>query len=137
VSTADIQRLAAGAHPNLERTLFVATAAPEIPLAVEAFLCAALDELALLADGVEELESRIATIEAAIAPEGLEIVPGHTALVCRADGYSLLELESPPPEVDEVITVDGEDFTVLRLAPSPFPGDQRRCAILNSAATRA
>jgi hypothetical protein len=130
VSTADIQRLAAGAHPNLERTLFVATAAPELPSSVESFLCAALDELEVLADGIEQLESRIAALEAAIVPEEPEVAFGHTALLCRPGGYAVLELESPPPVVGEVITLDDVDFTVSRLAPSPFPGDRRRCAIL-------
>jgi hypothetical protein len=132
VSTADIQRFAAGAHPNLERTLFVATAPlePELPPAVESFLCAALDELGALADGVEQLESRIVALEAAVVPEEPEVALGHTALLCRPGGYAVLELESGPPALGEVITVDREDFTVSRLAPSPFPGDQRRCAIL-------
>jgi hypothetical protein len=130
VSTADIQRLAAGPHPNLERTLFVATTAPVIPHEVESFLCAALDELGALADGVEQLESRIAALEGAVVAEELELALGHTALLCRPGGYTVFELDSPPPEVDEVISLDGEAFTVSRLAPSPFPGDPRRCAIL-------
>jgi hypothetical protein len=129
VSKTDLQRLAAGPHPNLRNTLFLATARPAVPPAVEAFLCAALDELSALGDQVTDLEARIERLDRpAAAP--VRLVVGHTQLLCRPGGYAILELESPPPQIGDVVVAGGEQFVVSRLVPSPFPGDRRRCAVL-------
>ena len=130
MSKTSLERLAAGPHPNLRNTLFVATARPEIPPAVEAFLCAALDELSALGDQVTDLESRVARLdEPPVAP--VRLVAGHTQLLCRPGGYAIVELDTPAPRVDDTVIVDGEPFVVSRLVCSPFPGDARRCAVLN------
>lgn len=130
MSAADIQRLRAGEHPNLVRTLFVATEPPpprrsELPPDVERFLCAALDELESVAARVGALEERLAT-EA-------EPPDGHTVFLCRPDGYAVRELDGPPPQPGEVVMLDGERFVVVGSRTSPFPRDARRCAVLEPA----
>jgi hypothetical protein len=47
-----------------------------------------------------------------------------------ADGYRLVALDVTPPTVGESLEVDGERFDVLRLGPSPLPGDERPCVYL-------
>jgi hypothetical protein len=60
-----------------------------------------------------------------------EPVPdGWVAFVASPDGYRLLERAGPPPVGGAVLELDAEAFTVLRLGPSPLPGDRRRCAFL-------
>jgi hypothetical protein len=132
VLTADIHRLAAGAHPNLERTLFVATVEPGLPPRAEASLRAALGKIDALARQVERLELRVAACEAS-DPLQKAVAVGHAAFVCRPSGYEVLERDGPPPGLDDVVMLGDEAFVVSRLAPSPFPGDARRCAILTRA----
>jgi len=119
MSAADMQRRASSRHPNLVRTLFVATEPrpqrTDLPPAVERFLSAALDAL-----------------EEQFTPEA-ETPSGHALLVCRPDGYAVRELDGPPPPVGAVVTLDDARYVVLRHAPSPFPDDTRRCAILEPA----
>ncbi len=45
-------------------------------------------------------------------------------------GYRLVELDRAGVAAGGEIDVDGERFTVAKVAPSPFPGDSRRCAYL-------
>ena len=42
-----------------------------------------------------------------------------------ADGYRLVPLDVTPPTVGESLEVEGERFDVLRVGPSPLPGDER------------
>ena len=55
---------------------------------------------------------------------------GHVLLVPSPDGYRLLERDGAPPVRGDLLDVDGVEFSVLRLGPSPLPGDRRRCAYL-------
>ena len=55
---------------------------------------------------------------------------GHLLLVSTPAGYRLLEREGPPPARGALLDVDDVGFRVLRLGPSPLPGDWRRCAYL-------
>ena len=64
------------------------------------------------------------------APNPGHSVSGHLLLVSWPDGYRLLEREGPPPARRDRLDVDGVEFSVLRLGPSPLPGDWRRCAYL-------
>jgi hypothetical protein len=57
-------------------------------------------------------------------------VSGHLLLISWPDGYRLLEREGAPPARRDRLDVDGVEFSVLRLGPSPLPGDWRRCAYL-------
>ena len=55
---------------------------------------------------------------------------GHVLLVPSPDGYRLREREEAPPGRGDSVEVEGETFSVIRLGPSPLPGDRRRCAYL-------
>ena len=64
------------------------------------------------------------------APNPGHSVSGHLLLISWPDGYRLLEREGAPPARRDRLDVDGVEFSVLRLGPSPLPGDWRRCAYL-------
>jgi len=55
---------------------------------------------------------------------------GWVAFVASPDGYRLLDRDGPPSVGGAVLELDGDAFVVLRLGPSPLPGDRRRCAFL-------
>lgn len=58
----------------------------------------------------------------------------HLLFVSRPSGYELLEREGDPPEPGtEVEADDGLRYTVIKLAPSPLPQDERTCAYLQLA----
>ena len=43
-------------------------------------------------------------------------------------GYRLRELEGDPPRVGSELEDDGQLLTVIKVGPSPLPGDERLCA---------
>jgi hypothetical protein len=55
---------------------------------------------------------------------------GHVLLVGDAAGYRLLEREGSPPGRGDVLEVGEARLRVIRLGPSPFPADARRCAFV-------
>ena len=55
---------------------------------------------------------------------------GWVALVPSPEGYRLLQRDGSPPDRGAAVELEGGPFLVLRLGPSPFPGDRRRCAYL-------
>ena len=55
---------------------------------------------------------------------------GWVAFVASPEGYRLLEREGAPPACHATVELEGVAFCVLRLGPSPLPGDRRRCAFL-------
>ena len=49
----------------------------------------------------------------------------------KPSGYELLERDGEPPEPGAEVEVDeGVRYTVIKLAPSPLPQDDRTCAYL-------
>jgi hypothetical protein len=56
----------------------------------------------------------------------------HVLFLNSGDAYRLVELEGPPPEIDEVFDLHDPagTFRVVRLGVSPFPNDRSRCAYL-------
>jgi hypothetical protein len=54
----------------------------------------------------------------------------HLLFVWKPSGYELHEREGDPPGVGEEVDEDGATMTVTKVAPSPLPGDRRRCAYL-------
>jgi hypothetical protein len=64
------------------------------------------------------------------APSPAPPVNGHVLVVPWPDGYRLLEREGAPPARGDVLELGEARFSVLRLGPSPLPGDGRRCAFL-------
>jgi len=81
---------------------------------------------------VAELEAKLRAIEEhpAIDRAAVRAAVTHTRLVCSPQGYSLADVDAPPPEPGATVEQDGATYTVWRLGPSPLPGDPRRCAIL-------
>ena len=79
---------------------------------------------------LSELEARATTEESgspepratpATMPE-LAFVPGLE--------YRLVEIEAAALAPGDAFTLDGREYLVLRVGPSPLPGDRRRCAYL-------
>lgn len=68
---------------------------------------------------------------AAAAPDGT----GHVLFVPSPGGYVLVERGGSPPQPGETIAPfeDAPSYVVTKLAPSPLPGDVRRCAFLQEA----
>jgi len=90
------------------------------------------DDLLDLAAQVERLERKLnAVLEcASLDPASVRAAISHTRLLCDAGGYRLVEVDDPPPQLDETVEHDGRSYTVFRLGPSSLPGDARRCAVL-------
>ncbi len=57
----------------------------------------------------------------------------HLLFVWRPSGYELREREGEPPAVGEQVEEDAVRMTVTKVAVSPLPGDDRRCAYLQPA----
>ncbi len=55
---------------------------------------------------------------------------GWVAFVASPAGYRLVERDGAAPGRGERVDVEGTPFRVVRLGPSPLPGDRRRCAFL-------
>jgi hypothetical protein len=54
----------------------------------------------------------------------------HLRFVWKVTGYELREREGDVPAVGEEVEEDDERLRVTKVAPSPLPGDSRRCAYL-------
>ncbi len=54
----------------------------------------------------------------------------YLLFVWKPSGYELREREGDPPTVGEEVEEEDVRFTVSKVAPSPLPGDERRCAYL-------
>jgi hypothetical protein len=55
---------------------------------------------------------------------------GYLLFVSKPSGYELREREGEPPEVGSVVEEEDGRFRVSKVAPSPLPGNSRRCAYL-------
>jgi hypothetical protein len=54
----------------------------------------------------------------------------HLRFVWKATGYELREREGEPPAIGEEVEEDEQRLRVTKVAPSPLPGDSRRCVYL-------
>jgi len=54
----------------------------------------------------------------------------YLVFVWKPSGYELREREGDPPGVGDEVDEDDVRMTVTKVAPSPLPGDDRRCAYL-------
>jgi chromosome segregation ATPase len=80
----------------------------------------------------EQALADAATREPVLVPEPSAVDErSHLAFV-PGDRYRLVELEGPAPAPGAEIAVAGRLYAVARLAPSPLPGDNRRCVLLES-----
>jgi hypothetical protein len=55
---------------------------------------------------------------------------GHLRFVWTTNGYELREREGDVPGVGDEVEEGEERLRVTKVAPSPLPGDLRRCAYL-------
>jgi hypothetical protein len=55
----------------------------------------------------------------------------YLLFVWKPSGYELREREGEPPGVGEEVEENDVRMTVTKVAPSPLPGDERRCAYLH------
>jgi hypothetical protein len=54
----------------------------------------------------------------------------YLLFVSKPSGYELREREGEPPAVGDEVDENGATMRVTKVAPSPLPGDERRCAYL-------
>jgi hypothetical protein len=54
----------------------------------------------------------------------------HLLFVWKPSGYELVEQDGDAPAVGDAVEVEGQQFRVTKLAPSPLPGDKRTCAYI-------
>jgi hypothetical protein len=52
---------------------------------------------------------------------------GYLLFAWSPDGYALVEREGELPPVGARIQDDGYELSVVKVGPSPLPGDKRRC----------
>jgi len=55
----------------------------------------------------------------------------YLLFVSKPTGYELRERDGDPPSIGEVVEEEEDGrMRVSKIAPSPLPGDSRRCAYL-------
>ena len=54
----------------------------------------------------------------------------HLLFVWKTSGYELVEQDGDAPAIGDEVEVEGQQFHVTKVAPSPLPGDKRTCAYL-------
>lgn len=94
-----------------------------------------LDRLSGLVDRVVELVEAVgdATPEAepsrppADGPEPQAVDVAWVAFVASHHGYRLLDGTGAAPQRGGVLELDGAPHRVVKIGPSPLPGDRRRC----------
>jgi hypothetical protein len=126
----DFQRHPLRRHPKLEMTLFSRVSGNERREDIDELM----QELRDVADALYRAERKLAAIE---EMDGLDVVAvkratTHVRMLCRTDGYVVIDADEPPPALGELLEVDGTPYVVDCFRSSPFPGDRRRCAVLVS-----
>jgi len=78
---------------------------------------------------IERLELAVGGIaEPAVEPEP---AGDYVLFAWAPKGYALHEGHGVTPAVGTRLQVGGQDYAVVKLAGSPLPGDERRCAYLD------
>jgi hypothetical protein len=54
----------------------------------------------------------------------------YLLFVSRPSGYELRERDGDPPAVGDEVQEDDTRMVVTKVAPSPLPADERRCAYI-------
>lgn len=57
----------------------------------------------------------------------------YLLFLSKPAGYELREREGEPPAVGAEVEEDGAQMRVVKVGPSPLPGDPRRCAYVQPA----
>ena len=81
---------------------------------------------------IERLEHAAAGLNGNGATPTIEDEPtaGYVVFVWTPGGYRILGGFGDVPDVGSRVSVDGNEYAVAKLARSPLPGDERRCAYL-------
>ncbi len=96
-------------------------------------------EQSALAEQREGLRRAVTTFSAALGlqdpPVGAAVAAAHAnasahLLLVPGDRYRLVEAEGPAPAIDTPVVVGDREYRVVRVAGSPLPADDRRCASL-------
>lgn len=98
---------------------------------------ALLDEVSLAPEQPPREEIVLQDHKVSFNPAVEPAADGWLAFVPSPDGYRLVEQEGDPPARNETVELEGGTFRVLRLGPSPLPGDRRRCAFVEQEPPRA
>ena len=89
----------------------------------------------LLRTRVAEAEAELeqpAAVEAPEAEEAAQLDPGYVLFVWSPAGYALLNRSGEPPPIGSEVGISGGRLVVVKIGPSPLPGDRRRCAFLDA-----
>jgi len=73
---------------------------------------------------------RLAPVEEPVAPAEHEADGAHLCFVLEGSIYALREQDGPAPPAGSRVELDGAQYRVLKVARSPLPADERRCAYL-------
>jgi hypothetical protein len=128
----DIRRAIPGGTPRLKSMLF---AVPAVPSAPEETIEELRGELRQALERLRRAERKLSAIEAleGVDKPRIRAAISHVQMISRPSGYVLAAADDPPPARGDDVEVEHEAFVVERTAPSPFPDDLRRCAILRRA----
>jgi hypothetical protein len=55
------------------------------------------------------------------------VADGYVLFLSKPTGYVLVEREGEPPAIGSEVDANGSSVRVLKVGPSPIPGDARRC----------
>ncbi len=90
-------------------------------------------ELVARVDRLTEIVESLAPV-GSTAPDA-PVSASYVALVPTGAGYQLVEVEGPTPDTGHRILspLDGSELLVRGIGTSPFPGDNRACAIVEPA----
>lgn len=126
-------------HDKHERLTQALAEAEDRATAAEARTAQAEAEVARLQQRTEELETalqaatELADAQPPLAGTPLPAVPlqdRHLLFVPTEEGYHLREQMGPMPSIGTAVELDGSHFAVVRVGPSPLPGDPASCAFL-------
>jgi hypothetical protein len=55
------------------------------------------------------------------------VADGYVLFLSTPTGYVLVERDGEPPAPGSEVEADGGSVRILKVGPSPIPGDPRRC----------
>jgi hypothetical protein len=55
------------------------------------------------------------------------VAGGYVLFLSKPTGYVLVERDGDPPAPGSEVDANGASVRVLKVGPSPIPGDDRRC----------
>lgn len=87
------------------------------------------NELAELREQAEQLQAEQSQDDEAAEPEPAGGY-AHLLFIPSVSGYALIEFAGPDPPSGTLLEVDGVNYVVRRVGPSPFPGTRLRCVFL-------